>query len=157
MKSKSNIRIVCLLIASVALVHIGESAAKSPEERLAKIETAAKLLDRSVVVVGENTVAMIRDPFGLAPEPIEVVEEVVEIKELSPQELMPLLAKNVKPTGIFSTGGVYYLMFKEEKLTSGGIIPVVYQDKEYNLEIVSVVRNAFSLRFGDAELDIKLK
>ena len=86
-----------------------------------------------------------------------MVEEVIVDKNLPPHELIPLLAENVNPTGIFAIGGEYYLMFKEEKVKAGGVLPIMYQEKEYNLEIVSVFRNAYSLRLGDAELEIKLK
>ncbi len=136
---------------------VGLSVVKEPEERKLKIERAAQLLSKQVVLPDEKFVAAIGDPFGVSKvEEIEVVEEVVEEK-VSAEELIPLLARNVNPTGIFTIGGEYYLMFKEDKVKSGEYIAVAYKDKEYNLEIVNVFRNAFSLRLEDAELEIKLK
>jgi hypothetical protein len=134
----------------------GYSVVKEPEVRKAKIEIAKRLLSKRVVLPDEKLIVAIGDPFDVSNEVIEVVEEVVEEK-VSAHELIPLLAKNVNPTGIFTIGGEYYLMFKEDKVKSGGTISVEYKNAEYNLEIVRVLRNAYSLRLEDAEIEIKLK
>jgi hypothetical protein len=134
----------------------GYSVVKEPEVRKAKIEIAKRLLSKRVPLPDEKILVAIGDPFDVSKEVIEVVEEVVEEK-VSAHELIPLLAKNVNPTGIFTIGGEYYLMFKEDKVKSGGTISVEYKNAEYNLEIVRVLRNAYSLRLEDAEIEIKLK
>jgi hypothetical protein len=134
----------------------GYSVVKEPEVRKAKIEIAKRLLSKRVVLPDEKLIVAIGDPFDVSKEVVEVVEEVVEEK-VSAHELIPLLAKNVNPTGIFTIGGEYYLMFKEDKVKSGGTISVEYKNTEYNLEIVRVLRNAYSLRLEDAEIEIKLK
>ena len=139
----------------LAFATISYSAVKSPEERKDKIELSKRLLDRKIVLLTEETITLVGDPFSVS---LKVVEGIVVVEEsLSAQELMPILARNVKPTGIFAIGGEYYLMFKEMKIKSGGSVPVKYQNVEYNLEIVNILRNGFSLRFGDAEVEIKLK
>jgi hypothetical protein len=134
----------------------GYSVVKEPEVRKAKIEIAKRLLSKRVVLPDEKLIVAIGDPFDVSKEVVEVVEEVVEEK-VSAHELIPLLAKNVNPTGIFTIWGEYYLMFKEDKVKSGGTISVEYKNTEYNLEIVRVLRNAYSLRLEDAEIEIKLK
>ncbi|MDE0767563.1 MAG: hypothetical protein OSB19_04170 [Opitutaceae bacterium] len=139
----------------LAFATISYSAVKSPEERKDKIELSKRLLDRKIVLLTEETITLVGDPFSVS---LKVVEGIVVVEEsLSAQELMPILARNVKPTGIFAIGGEYYLMFKEMKIKSGGSVPVKYQNVEYNLEIVNILRNGYSLRFGDAEVEIKLK
>jgi hypothetical protein len=148
-----SLSVLALILMSATISY---SAVKSPEERKEKIELSEKLLDRKIVLLNEETIAVLGDPFSVSP----IVEEevIVEVeKNLSAQELMPVLAKSVNPTGIFSIGGEYYLMFKEMRVKSGGSVPVKYQDVEYNLEIVNVLRNGYSLRYGDAEVEIKLK
>jgi len=40
---------------------------------------------------------------------------------------------------------------------SGEVVPVMYKNKRYNLEITDVLRNGYNLRFRDAELEVKLK
>ena len=82
----------------------------------------------------------------------EVVEEKV-----SAHELIPILAEYVNPIGIVAVWGEYYLIFNQDKVKSGGAISIEYKKKKYNLEIVRVIRNAYSLRFEDAEIEIKLK
>lgn len=150
------------IIATILLAFLcgsinGLSVVKEPEERQAKIELANRLLSKKVVLPDDDYIASIGDPFGVSPiEEVVAVEEVVE-EEVSAKDLIPLLAKNVNPTGVFTIGGEYYLMFKEDKVKAGETIAVVYKNKEYNLEIVNVLRNAFSLRLEDAELEIKLK
>lgn len=146
-------------IVSVAIFFMatsGFSIVEDPEMRRAKIEIATRLLSKGIELPDKVYLAAIGDPFGVAvEEPIELVEEVEEVS--SPQELIPLLANSVNPTGIFEINGEYYLMFKEDKLKSGSEIDVVYRNKQYNLEIVKILRNAYSLRLEDAELEIKLK
>ncbi len=134
-----------------------EAVVKAAEERKEKIEIADKLLAKKVVLPEVEQIAKIGDPFGVAVAEIAAVEEGVVDESLAADELIPLLAKNVNPTDIFAIGEEYFLMFKEEKVKIGGIIPVLYKNKEYNLEITSVLRNAYSLRLEDAELEIKLK
>ena len=135
---------------------IGYSAVKSPDERKEKIELSKKLLDRIVIPLTEEAIVLVGDPFSVTRKVVE--EAIVEVDEsLSAQELMQILAKNVKPTGIFAVGGAYYLIIKETRVKSGESVPVRYQNIEYNLKIVNVLRNGYSLRLGDAEVAIKLK
>ena len=149
-----SLSVLALILMSATISY---SAVKSPEERKEKIELSEKLLDRKIVLLNEETIAVLGDPFSVSPIVVEE-EVIVEVeKNLSAQELMPVLAKSVNPTGIFSIRGEYYLMFKEMRVKSGGSVPVKYQDVEYNLEIVNVLRNGYSLRYGDAEVGIKLK
>ncbi len=146
-----------LLACLLGFAASGYSVVKEPEVRKAKIEIANRLLSKGVALPAEELLVSIGDPFDVSKEEeIEIVEEAVE-EEISAEQLMPLLAKNVNPTGIFAIGGEYYLMFKEDKVKSGGSISVEYDKKEYNMEIVRVQRNAYSLRLEDAEIDIKLK
>ena len=153
---KFNTYKILTTLLMLGIATSGYSVVKEPEVRKAKIEIAKRLLSKRVVLPDEKLIVAIGDPFDVSNEVIEVVEEVVEEK-VSAHELIPLLAKNVNPTGIFTIGGEYYLMFKEDKVKSGGTISVEYKNDEYNLEIVRVLRNAYSLRLEDAEIEIKLK
>jgi len=154
---KNYVRISIIVWAALCGPSIGLSVVKEPEERQAKIKIANQLLSKKVVLPEDELIASIGDPFAVSPdEEVVVAEEVVEEK-VSAKELIPLLAKNVNPTGVFTIGGEYYLMFKEDKVKAGETIAVLYKNKEYNLKIVNVLRNAFSLRLEDAELEIKLK
>ena len=151
----STYKIVTILLM-LGIATSGYSVVKEPEVRKAKIEIAKRLLSKRVALPDEKILVAIGDPFDVSKEVIEVVEEVVEEK-VSAHELIPLLAGNVNPTGILTIGGEYYLMFKEDKVKSGGTISVEYKKTKYNLEIVRVLRNAYSLRLEDAEIEIKLK
>ncbi len=151
----STYKIVTILLM-LGIATSGYSVVKEPEVRKAKIEIAKRLLSKRVALPDEKILVAIGDPFDVSKEVIEVVEEVVEEK-VSAHELIPLLAENVNPTGILTIGGEYYLMFKEDKVKSGGTISVEYKKTKYNLEIVRVLRNAYSLRLEDAEIEIKLK
>ncbi len=144
---KFNTYKILTTLLMLGIATSGYSVVKEPEVRKAKIEIAKRLLSKRVVLPDEKLIVAIGDPFDVSNEVIEVVEEVVEEK-VSAHELIPLLAKNVNPTGIFTIGGEYYLMFKEDKVKSGGTISVEYKNAEYNLEIVRVLRNAYSLALG---------
>lgn len=146
--------------ALVGLIALGaESAVKSPEERQSKIELAERLLDGNVELADKSLLAELGNPFSALVVKIVVEEVVVEIVEetLSPQELIPLLANNVKPIGIIAVGGEYYLLLKNSRVKAGDSVPVTYQDVEYNLEIVNVLRSGYALGFEGAEVEIKLK
>ena len=151
----STYKIVTILLM-LGFAASGYSVVKEPEVRKAKIEIAKRLLSKRVALPDEKLLVAIGDPFDLSKEVIEVVEEVVEEK-VSAHELIPMLAENVNPTGIFAVGGEYYLIFNQDKVKSGGAISIEYEKKKYNLEIVRVIRNAYSLRMEDAEIEIKLK
>ena len=154
-----TIKRIYTIFASLCLASAAEAVVKAPEVRQEKIALAAVLLDKSPDLLTEEVIASKGDPFKAIEKPVVVVEKVEEVveEEISAEELIPLLAENVTPTGIFSIGGEYYLMFKEDKVRAGGIVPVMYKNKEYNLEITNVLRNGYNLRFQDAELEIKLK
>jgi len=155
-----SIKSICLIAASSLLATTAVAVVKEAEIRQETIEIAVKLLAKEPVLLDEEMIELAGNPFKAEERPIivvvEEVEEVVE-EEISAAELIPLLAENVNPTGILSIGGEYYLMFKEDKVKSGGVVPVMYKNKQYNLEITNVLRNGYNLRFQDAELEIKLK
>ena len=159
MKMDRHARISGALALAALIAFAAQSAVKTPEERQSKIELAEQLLDRNVELADEGLLADVGNPFSALPVKVvveKVIEEIVQ-KTLSPQELIPLLANSVKPTGIVVVGGEYYLLLKNSKVKSGGSLPVKYQDVEYNLEIVNVLRNGYSLGFEGAEVEIKLK
>ena len=154
-----TIKWIGTIFASSLLATLAEAVVKTPEVRQEKIELAASLLARSPNVLTEEAIAAKGDPFEAEEMPVIIVEEVEEVvdEKISAAELIPLLAESVAPTGIFSIGGEHYLVFKEDKVRAGEIVPVMYKNKEYNLEITNVLRNGYNLRFQDVELEIKLK
>ena len=153
-------RIHFLIAASLLLATAAESVVEEPEVRQEKIKLATKLLGKKPILLDESMIASAGNPFKAEERRvIVVVEEVEEIveEEIPAADLIPLLAVNVRPTGIFTIGGECYLMFKEDRVKSGEVVPVMYKNKRYNLEITHVLRNGYNLRFRDAELEVKLK
>ena len=151
----STYKIVTILLM-LGFAASGYSVVKEPEVRKAKIEIAKRLLSKRVALPDEKLLVEIGDPFEFSKEVIEVVGEVVEEK-VSAHELIPILAECVNPIGIVAVWGEYYLIFNQNKVKPGGAISIEYKKKKYNLEIVRVIRNAYSLRMEDAEIEIKLK
>ncbi len=153
---------VLKLLTSVVLASAcvaSHAAVKSPKERKEKIDLADKLLDREVKIAGDNLIAQIGNPFAELEIKIFIEPKPeVKIKEsLTPKELIPLLADNVKPTGIVNVGGEYILLLPDGRVKSGMKLPVEYLGRKYDLEIVNVLRNGYKFRFEDAEMEIKLK
>lgn len=148
-------------LSLVVLIALGaQSAVKSPEERQRKIELAERLLGRNVELTDESIRADLGNPFSALVVKVvleEIVVDVVEEATLSPQELIPLLANNVKPIGIVAVGGERYLLLKNLRVKAGDSVAVMYQDVEYNLEIVNVIRSGYTLGFEGAEVEVKLK
>jgi len=127
----------------------------SAEQRKTMVEDGRRVLGRTVVFVDENLANKLAIAFGDLTGVVEEVEE--DSVELPPAELIRELAEQIHPTGVFSVNGDFYLILKEKRIKAGGYLPVRYLGREYNLLLSEVVRNAFTVKFGGEELQIKLK
>ena len=127
----------------------------SLEERKKMIENGRRVLEREVIFVDEDIVNRLAVVFGDMTGIVEDEEETPV--KVSPDRLIYELAKQIHPTGVFSVNGDYYLILKEKRIKAGNYMPVRYLGREYNVLLSKVVRNAFSIKMGEQELQIKLK
>ncbi len=144
----------CSVLVSLSLFD-SRAAVLSQEERFETIDKTKSFLNREVRIVDIATLNQIANPFtpGII---LNSVEEEVEEAPESAEELLAILAPKVKPTGIFSLGGYFIMIIKEERLRIGSLVTVNYGEKDYELTVTSIQRNSYTLKFRDAEMEIKL-
>jgi len=128
----------------------------SVEDRKKMVEDGRRVLGREVVFVEENLANRLAVAFGDETGLfVEVEEEIPD--EVAPDQLIYKLAEQIHPTGVFSVNGDFYLILKERRIKAGSYMPVRYLGREYNVLLSDVVRNAFSIKVGEQEIQIKLK
>ena len=151
---RKSVGTVVLLAATLATVC--DAAIMSGEERAAKLEAAQSLLLNQVRPVEQALLAKARDPFapGLGNE---VEEQKIAVAALSDDELLPVLAQSINPTGIFAIGGDYYLIFKEKRIKAGAPMPILYNGTEYNVMVTDITGTSYTVKLGNSELQLKLK
>lgn len=132
------------------------SAVLSGEERALVLSRGEAIVSMEIRSIDPSLIKEIGNPFTapLIPEPV-VEKNKVEAPE-SASEVLATLSNRIKPTGVFSLGGSFILMFKETRKRVGDVMNVPYGDKEYNLVISDIQGTSYTLKYKDAELQIKL-
>lgn len=149
--------------AIVSAIWIMASAADanimSKEERSQAFALARSLVDRSVKPVEADRLALAPAPFSKNLGIQKAVEEGPEATRVvaAPADLLPRLANQLKPTGIFVFGGEYYLVFKEKKVKAGAAVAVPYENNEYTVVISDIRHTHYTVTYGGSELQLKLK
>jgi len=131
----------------------------SKEERVASLELAHALIDRAVKPVEPERLALAPAPFSPDLGIKRVADEgpAAARSTVAPDELLPKLASQLKPTGIFAFGGEYYLVFKEKKVKAGSEVAVPYENNEYTVVISEISHARYTVSYGGSELQLKLK
>lgn len=150
-------RIAMILIGGLMPFGGAMGAILDGDERQRKIDAAVNILGREVKQVAPETIKEIGNPLVVKVGKSEEMARGAGLVARSPEELLPLLAQRVKPTGAFAVNGDYYLMFTEKKLRAGSEVSVDFQSKEYKLTITNITHRDYTLRLGDAEIQLKLK
>lgn len=131
----------------------------SKEERAQAFELARSLVDRSVAPVEADRLALAPAPFSrnLGIEKAVAENPRSARSVVSPADLLPKLAHQLNPTGIFVFGGEYYLVFKEKKVKAGAAVAVPYENNEYTVVISDIRHTHYTVAYGGSELQLKLK
>jgi len=160
MSKRSEFLVVSAALAASFAFEASASIMDS-EAREKKLQVVLDLVSSEVREVDAGMLAVAADPFEpRRPEPEAEEEEVLEEPEeatLSGRELLLELSRNINPTGIFYFGGEYYLVFKEKKKQVGSEIETSYGGSDYSVTVSRIAGSSYSIRLGDAELQIKLK
>ncbi len=149
---KSGIFVFAIL---ASILGLAEGAIMSEETRLEKLQAYQDLLDNEIRPIELELLEQTPSPFqpGLGRE---VKEERVEIV-LTDEELLEKLSNYINPTGIFSIGGEYIIIFKEKKLKVGSEFGIAYEGKEYLVKITEITSRTYTVQRGVSELQLKLK
>lgn len=67
------------------------------------------------------------------------------------------LAEQVRPTGVMQFGPQTMLLFGERRLGEGDVVPVQHMGTNYSVEIISVSKNSFTMRFNEEVLSKRIQ
>ena len=76
---------------------------------------------------------------------------------LTDEERLELLAAQIKPTGSVELGGEPQLLFTEKRQKIGDKLTIVLEKVEYVVEIVSIEKNRFRIRYNNLETTRSIK
>lgn len=152
-----NVRKIFLLVGcSLSTLAIMKGAIMSSETRVDKLNTYKAKLAVEVRPVDRELLMVASSPFVPSLGHVVVVEKEEEVV-LTDAELLAALSEYVNPTGIFMFNGEFYLIFKEKKLENGSEMGITFNGKEYYVTISEITGSTYTVRRGDAELQLKLK
>lgn len=149
---------VGLVLTGAALASAQGAAAEvsTPAARAATLASASRL-DGGTPPAG--AVAVAKDPFYPAQE--DLIDPVEQAKigpdTLSPQERLEQIAAQINPTGSVTLGGEPYLLFTEKRQKIGDKVTVALDGVEYEVEIVSIDKSRFRLRYNNLETTRSIK
>lgn len=135
-----------------------QAAIQSEETREQRLTEARLLIEREVVSISASDIAVAPNPFspdlGIAKKNDG---KKPDSRQLPDRELLEKLSQTVKPTGLFRLGSEYVLIFSEARVKAGMAVTMSYQGSDYELLVVSVTNNGYTLRYKEEEIQLKLK
>ncbi|WP_309385537.1 hypothetical protein [Cerasicoccus frondis] len=99
------------------------------------------------------------EPAPEAPKPVIVNDKpapVVEVVEVSNQEILDKISPKIMPTGVMFQRGKGVLILDKGQLADGSSIRVNYGGKPYIIKVTDVTTDSFTLRLDDASLVRKI-
>lgn len=150
---------ICFLLMLGAVVAWAEPAGDilPPQKRATTVGYAKTLLASQSSHVAEVDAASLKNPFNPAlPPPTAVVSPargggsapVVQ----SDSMLLGQIAPKITPSGSVVLGGESLLLFGQKRLKVGDHLPIIFEGKPYDLELVDIQSTSFTLRLNGAEI-----
>lgn len=131
----------------------------TPAARKAALKTMGALLAEKPKPV-EGPVAL-KDPFN---PPAQDLQEDYDpsagtkpIQRRSDADLLEEIARQINPTGSVELGGEPYLLFTEKRQKIGDKVTVSISGVEYEVEIISIDKSRFRLRYNNLETTRSIK
>ncbi len=152
---------VCAVLAATPR---GRSESVStPADRQKTLATAETLLANhpTALPAGAN------DPFhstafaeatgAVVHDPAQAGDPASHRGRRNDKELLAAIAATLKPNGFFILGGEPTLIFGQKRVKAGSPMTITFEGADYTLEIVSVDRTSFTLRFNREEYTRPIK
>ncbi len=156
--------LIPLLICGVgATVARGEPAADipSPLKRKDTVEFAQTLVSTQPGVVQTGNEGSYKNPFSPAEGGVSSSSSIAPSgeKASAPGEIVELvqIAPNITPSGSVRIGGESFLMFGQKRFKVSDHLPIVFEGKSYDLEIVEIQSTSFTLRLNGVEITRPIK
>ncbi len=152
--------IFLLIIGISATVACGEplSDIPSPLKRVDTVNFAKGIVStRSELAQPENA-GSYKSPFNPAEAPsssaapgegrVSIPDEFAQLAQIAP---------NVTPSGSVKIGGEFFLLFGQKRFKVADHLPIVFEGKPYELEIVEIQNTSFTLRLNGVEITRPIK
>lgn len=143
------------LFSGAALVSAQGSGSSIPTP--AAREAVLAIVERLTAMDSPDRPAAVdKDPFY--PAAGELDDETAKRRDaLTDEERLELLAAQIKPTGSVELGGEPQLLFTEKRQKIGDKLTIVLEKVEYVVEIVSIEKNRFRIRYNNLETTRSIK
>ena len=133
-----------------------ESSISSPATRTATLAKVERMTEPKPV---DTAVGNGKDPFY--PAASDLTDEEVKagpgVGALSDKEQLELIAAQINPTGSVELGGEPQLLFTEKRQKIGDKLTVSIDKVEYEVEIVSIEKTRFRIRYNNMETTRSIK
>jgi hypothetical protein len=161
MKRLSTLMAVCVVL--VATPRGRSESVSSPVDRQKVLATAEALLANrpTALPAGAN------DPFHSTPfaeatgaivhDSAQANDQASRRGHRSDKDLLAAIAVTLKPNGFFILDGESTLIFGQKRVKAGSPMTITFEGAEYTLEIVSVDRTSFTLRYNREEYTRPIK
>lgn len=153
---RSIAKVFCTFAGLLVAAQTAMPAIMDADVRRQKLDTVHELVSNEVRPIEMDLISAAPNPFVPNASVLVETEEKVEVI-LNDTELLAALSEYINPTGIFLFGGEFYLVFKEKKLKVGSEIGITYNGTEYSVTIAHISGSNYTVRRGNAELQLKLK
>jgi hypothetical protein len=139
--------------ATLVLAQGSGTPISTPAARETVLALAARLSTMDAPVRRE---AIEKDPFY--PSVSELNEETARRGDtMTDQQRLELIAAQLNPTGSVELGGEPQLLFTEKRQKIGDKLTVLLDKVEYTVEIVSIEKNRFRIRYNNLETTRSIK
>lgn len=129
----------------------------SPSDRVAIVSKGEKLLTRNKTLADKIS-PQLRNPFVAdAVEPSADVKGAKTLLPASDRERVAFLANQLSPTGSAEREGEQFLLFGQRKVKVGEVIPVAFENAQFDLEVVAIERGTFTVRLNHEEFTRPIK
>lgn len=158
MSTQSKVLFLTLVFGGMAPVwaQSGAASISAPATREAALARLAQLVSPARVG-GEAEPG--KDPFY--PPAKDLTDELEKVKAgpslITPQERLEQIAAQIHPTGSVTLGGEPYLLFTEKRQKIGDKVAVSIDGVEYEVEIISIDKSRFRLRYNNLETTRSIK
>jgi len=132
-------------------------------KRLDTVKFAKNILATQSEVVQPIDLAVLKNPFNPVEPPSESSSTTTPAGEAmssgpSGEDIqLSQLAPNINPSGAIKLGDESILLFGQKRFKVGDHLPIVFEGKSYDLEIVNIQSTSFTLRLNGVEITRPIK
>jgi hypothetical protein len=141
---------ICMLQVATAV----PSDILPPHKRAASVDLAGRLA-KSAEPEGAQVLDDLKNPFNPSAE---AHVDAKLVRPTSDKELLTALADQLRPTGVMGREDALVLLLKGQKgVKLNDKLTLSFDGAAYDVEVIAIDRNSFSLRYNQAEITRPIK